>query len=99
MAKEQKREKRAVRLPAEVWFEVDMRAAVNGTSSSDLIEKALRTYFNMIGKVALADLLECFGPLADNDVARAIAKLRSEEGAQALSDKFLKISERGELHP
>jgi hypothetical protein len=95
MTKEQKREKRAVRLPAEVWFETDVRAVVEGVSSSDFIEKALRTYFNMIGKVALANVLKRFGPIADADMARAIAKSQSEE--QALKDKFLKVSELGEL--
>jgi len=74
-----------------------MRAMVDVTSSSDLIEKALRTYFNMTGKLALADLLERFGPLAGNDVARAIAKARSEEDALALTDTFMKISELGEV--
>jgi hypothetical protein len=97
MPNKQKREKRAVRLPAEVWFETDVRAVVNGMSASHLIEKALRTYFNMTGKVALADVMKRFGPVADADVGRAIAK-RSEEDSQALTDGFRKISELGKDH-
>ena len=75
-----------------------MRAVVNGMSSSHLIEKALRTYFNMTGKVALADVMKRFGPIADADVGRAIAKTRSEEDSQALTDGFQKISEQGRDH-
>jgi hypothetical protein len=98
MPNKQKREKRAVRLPAEVWFETDVRAVVSGVSASHLIEKALRTYFNMTGKVALADVMKRFAPIADADVGRAIAKSRSEEDSQALAEGFRKINELGKVH-
>jgi hypothetical protein len=96
MSNKQKREKRPVRLPAEVWFETDVRAVVNGMSASHLIEKALRTYFNMIGKVALADVMKRFAPVADSDVDRAIAKTQSED-SQALTEGFRKISDLGKV--
>jgi hypothetical protein len=55
VAFEPKQEARAVKLPKEVWLEIDCRAGLKGISISDIIKEALHTYFDLTGQVTSED--------------------------------------------
>lgn len=52
MLSEYKHEHRRVRLPREVWLEIDSRAGRKGISISDMITEALQAYFDLTGHIS-----------------------------------------------
>lgn len=52
MISEYKHEHRTVRLPREVWLEIDSRAGRKGISISDMITEALQAYFDLTGHIS-----------------------------------------------
>ena len=44
------REENSIALPRELWDEVTSRAVAEGCGTHDIIERALRTYFDLTGQ-------------------------------------------------
>jgi hypothetical protein len=52
MVFEYEHEDRRVRLPREVWLEINSRATRKGISPSDVITEALQAYFDLTGHIS-----------------------------------------------
>jgi hypothetical protein len=75
-------EARTVVLPPELWRETDERAGASGTSISAIIEKALLTYFDLVGGAQAVGAEEESVPQSVADRAGAITRLRTDEGSE-----------------